>query len=234
MFNQDYFSTLLFFDIETCGEYPDYEAFKKADPDGAKIYEGKCQRMGYGEPEVGYSNKVSLFPEFGRIVCLSYGIWKNGEITISTVSDDDEKEMLKKIAALFHKAGARGMIPCGWNIKNFDLSWIYRKMLMHGLQVPDVINSFGKKPWEINILDLKEWWKGFSNLDVTFEEASYAIGLPSPKDEMHGGQVHLNYHFKNNKAGVIQYCEKDVKTMILMVERISKIYGSSVEQNILA
>ena len=96
MFSQQVLSKLLFFDIETAGRYATYEEFKTADPDGAKVYAGKCERMGYGEPEVGYSNKVALFPEFGRIVCLSYGVWKNGEISIATVADENEKDLIKK------------------------------------------------------------------------------------------------------------------------------------------
>jgi predicted PolB exonuclease-like 3'-5' exonuclease len=226
MFSKDYLSKLLFFDIETCGEYPSYEAFKESDPDGAKIYAGKCERMKYGDPADGYKDKVALFPEFGRIVCVSYGVWADGKITVKTIDDDNEADLIKKTANLFHKAGAKGMIPTGWNIKNFDVSWIYRKSLMNGLQVPACLDTFNKKPWEVVILDLKEWWKGFSNLDVTFEEAAYSLGLPSPKDEMHGGQVHENYWFKNNKSGVITYCEKDVRTMIRMVEKIYYTYNA--------
>lgn len=224
MFTQQVLSKLLFFDIETAGRYSTYEEFKLADPNGAKIYAGKCERMNYGDPAEGYLNKVSLFPEFGKIVCLSYGVWKNGEISIATVADENESDLIKKVANLFHKAGAQGMIPCGWNIKNFDIPWVYRKCLMHGIQVPEPVNTWGKKPWEVSITDLKEWWKGFSSLDVTFEEAAYGLGIPSPKDEMHGGQVHDNYWFKNNLAGVKHYCEKDVKTMIIMCEKIHKLY----------
>jgi predicted PolB exonuclease-like 3'-5' exonuclease len=229
MFSQQVLSKLLFFDIETAGRYATYEEFKLADPDGAKVYAGKCERMNYGDPAEGYLNKVSLFPEFGRIVCLSYGVWKNGEISIATVSDENEADLIKKVANLFHKAGAQGMIPCGWNIKNFDIPWVYRKCLMHGIQVPESVNTWGKKPWEVSITDLKEWWKGFSNLDVTFEEAAYGLGIPSPKDEMHGGQVHDNYWFKDNLTGVKHYCEKDVKTMIIMCEKIYKNYYTELK-----
>ena len=85
MFTQQQLNKLLFFDIETAGQYPSYEEFKAQDPEGAMIYAGKCDRMGYGDPADGYENKVSLFPEFGRIVCLSYGLWKNGEYQINTI-----------------------------------------------------------------------------------------------------------------------------------------------------
>ena len=224
MFTQQVLSKLLFFDIETAGRYATYEEFLKADPDGAKVYAGKCERMNYGNgnPADGYLEKVSLFPEFGRIVCLSYGTWKNGEMSIATVADENEGDLIRKIANLFRKVSVGGLIPCGWNIKNFDIPWIYRKCLMHGVRVPDSVNTWGKKPWEVSITDLKELWRGFASIDVTFEEAAYALGIPSPKDEMHGGEVHNNYWVKNNLAGIKHYCEKDVKTMIVMCEKLYK------------
>ena len=214
--------SMLFFDIETCGRYANFTDFSQADPEGAHIWEKKSERMGYGLPEVGYSNKVALFPEFGRIACLSYGIWKNGEMVISTIADEDETKMMKLIAGLFHKAGANGLVPTGWNIKNFDLSWVQRKLTMHGIPVPQTIATHNKKPWEVNIIDLKEMWKGFSSLDVTFEEAAYTMGIPTPKDDIDGSQVHGNY-WAGNIERIKTYCEKDVKTMILLCEKISSI-----------
>ena len=231
MFSNQKLSKILFFDIETAGNYATYAEFQKADPEGALIFEGKCKRLNYGDPHEGYQDKVSLFPEFGRIVCLSYGIWKGNEIKVSSIFDEDETFLLKKISVLFNKGIDSNLVPCGWNIKNFDIAWIYRKMLMHGIAVPESINTWGKKPWEINIIDLKEWWKSFSTLDVTFEEAAYSLGIPSPKDEMHGGEVHKNYWELDNLEGIKEYCEKDVKTMILMCEKIGKIYTPNLCQN---
>ena len=172
MFSKEKLSRFLFFDIETCGSYRDFEDFQREDPEGAEIFKKKSERLGLESPEVGYRDKIALFPEFGRIACFSYGIWKEGEIIVRTIHDShDEKELLRKVNIMLTKAGANGMIPTGWNIKNFDLAWVYRKMLMHGLRVPDCINTYEKKPWEVNVFDMKEWWKVFSNLDVTFEEA---------------------------------------------------------------
>lgn len=224
MFSEVNLSKLLFFDIETAGEYPTYEEFKRKDPDGAKIFATKAERLGYTDLEESYYNKVSLFPEFAKVVCLSYGVWKNGEMKVSTISETDEKDTMKKIANLFYKAGSQGLIPCGWNIKNFDVPWIFRKMLMHKIQVPNILNTYGKKPWEINIVDLKEMWKSFSNLDVTFEEAVYSLKLPSPKDVMDGSKVHYHYWNNVNLEGIKYYCEKDVTAMIHMCEYIKNIY----------
>jgi predicted PolB exonuclease-like 3'-5' exonuclease len=217
----------LFFDIETCGNYSSYQEFQKADPEGAHIWEKKSHRMSYGSPEEGYTNKVSLFPEFGRIVCLSYGVWKNGEIAVNTIIDPNENVMIKYIANLFHKAGSNGLVPTGWNIKNFDIPWVQRKLAMHGLMVPNSISTFEKKPWDVNIFDMKEMWKSFSNLDVTFEEAAYVMGIPTPKDDIDGSQVHEEF-WKGNTERIQTYCEKDVKTMILMMEKLYTINNPKI------
>lgn len=227
MYSKQKLSSMLFFDIETCGKYENFDNLLDRDPEGAHIWEKKCERMGYGLPEVGYSNKVSLFPEFGRIVCLSYGVWKNGEMAVSTIMEEDEEKMMKLIANLFHKAGASGLVPTGWNIKNFDVPWVQRKLLMYGMQIPQSLSTYEKKPWEVNIMDLKEMWKSFSNLDVTFEEAAYGMGVPSPKDDIDGSQVHGEF-WKGNTERIKTYCEKDVKTMILLCEKLYNIYSPSL------
>lgn len=224
MFSKESFSRFLFFDIETCGAYPTYADFKNADPDGAEMFKKKAARLSLDDVDSAYLDKISLFPEFGKIVCLSYGIWKDGKITVATIADHDESQLMKSVYALFLKASSNGMVPTGWNIKNFDIAWVYRKLLMHGYKVPNCINVYNKKPWEIDIFDLKDWWKAFSSLDVSFEEAAYSMGLPSPKDDIDGSMVHRT--FWNGETGrIITYCEKDVTTMIKMLEKVYHIYN---------
>jgi 3'-5' exonuclease len=226
MISESKLKSLLFFDIETCGAYKNYESFQANDPSGAEIWKKKCNRLGYGTPSNGYDEKVALFPEFGQIVCLSYGIWQSdGRMQVNTIQGE-EPEMMKFIANLFHKASANGLVPTGWNIKNFDVPWVVRKLLMNGVQVPQSIATYDKKPWEVNILDMKEMWKTFSSLDVTFEEAAYSLGIPTPKDDIDGSQVHDEF-WKGNLNRIVTYCEKDVKTMILMMEQIYKIYNKN-------
>jgi len=225
MINKAKLSSLLFFDIETCGNHPNFDTFLEKDSGGAEIWKKKAQRLQYESPRKGYDEKVALFPEFGQIVCLSYGIWKDGEMTIKTIQGD-EPAMMKYIANLFYKAGANGLTPTGWNIKNFDIPWVVRKLLMNSIPVPQSISSYDKKPWEVNILDMKEMWKSFSSLDVTFEEAAYSLGIPTPKDDIDGSQVHGEF-WKGNLDRIVTYCEKDVKTMILMMEQIYKIYNET-------
>jgi predicted PolB exonuclease-like 3'-5' exonuclease len=218
---------MLFFDIETSGKYANYSEFQKADPAGAEIWKKKMNRLKIEDYAKGYETQVALFPEFGRIVCLSYGIWKNGEMNVKTISDDNEETMMKLIAGLFQKAASNGLSPTGWNIKNFDIPWVVRKIMNAGIPVPSSISTYDKKPWETSIIDLKEFWKSFSSLDVTFEEALYSMGIPTPKDDIDGSQVHENYHLGNIDR-IVTYCEKDVKTMIDLMHKVYEIHNPAV------
>jgi len=233
MYSREKFKKFLFFDIETCGRYPDLQAF--FDSEGPAVYDifkKKSDRLNngkgwIGDPHQDYLKNVALFPEFGRIACLSYGIWKDGEMQVSSIYDNDEKELLKKAANLFWKAGTNGMIPTGWNIKNFDISWLVRRMLMNGIQVPDSISTYEKKPWEVNVFDLKDFWKSGSSLDVTFEEACFGLGVPTPKDDIDGSQVHEKF-WNGESERVKDYCEKDVKSMVLLCEKIFQTYNPAL------
>jgi predicted PolB exonuclease-like 3'-5' exonuclease len=221
--------TLLFFDIETCGQHPDIHSLADDKGPGAvSMFEKKIKRLHNGSSWTGdidadYKNNVSLFPEFGRIACVSYGMWNEAGVQVMTVNDSSEYDLLKKVANLFYKAGTNGYTPTGWNIKNFDVPWLVRRMLMHGITVPQILSSYGKKPWEMNIFDMKDYWKSGSSLDVTFEEAAYGMGIPTPKDDIDGSQVH-GVFWSGDIQRVSTYCEKDVKTMILLAEKISNIY----------
>jgi predicted SpoU family rRNA methylase len=94
---------------------------------------------------------------------------------------------------------------------------------MNGIQVPNCLSSYEKKPWEMSIFDMKELWKSGSSLDVTFEEACFGMGIPTPKDDIDGSQVHATFYAKEVDR-VITYCEKDVKSMILLAEKIYRTY----------
>lgn len=226
---KDTLKKLLFFDIETCGQYPDIEDLRDdKGPAAVSMFEKKIKRLHNGANWTGnlaadYKNNVSLFPEFGRVACVSYGMWTENGMQVMTVNDSSEYDLLKKIANLFYKANTSGYTPTGWNVKNFDIPWLVRRMLMKGITVPSILSAHGKKPWEMNIFDMKDYWKSGSSLDVTFEEAAFGMGIPTPKDDIDGSQVHEVF-WAGDIERISTYCEKDVKTMILLAEKISNIY----------
>ena len=223
MITTPYLSKLLFFDIETCGRYRNFEDLEREDPTLAEAWKSKATRMGAADPVSFYREKVALFPEYGRIACLSYGVHREGVTQIRSVTAENEQELMKKLYALFLKATNSDLIPTGWNIKNFDIPWLQRKFLMHGMEIPACVASFNRKPWEVNILDLKELWKGFSNLEVNFEEAVLSMGINTPKSDIDGSKVHSCY-WAGEHDRIATYCEKDVQAMIELGIKIAKIY----------
>lgn len=226
MINDHLIKKMLFFDIETAGKYANYDSFVKADPKGADIIRKKFNRLKtitanptIDELNHAYESTVSLYPEFGRIVCLSYGLFNDGMMVVNVIHNQNEEELVKNIHNLFLIASNKGYSPTGWNIKNFDVPWLCRKFLMYNLSIPEFLNIQGKKPWENSIIDLKEWWKCSSNLDVSFEEAIYSLGLPSPKNDIEGSQVHKNF-WEGNYDRINNYCKKDVSSMIDFVNKV--------------
>ena len=73
---------------------------------------------------------------------------------------DDEVKLLSDFASLLARfCTSREHTLCGHNIKEFDIPYICRRMVIHGIALPSVLNISGKKPWEIQFIDTLELWK---------------------------------------------------------------------------
>jgi predicted PolB exonuclease-like 3'-5' exonuclease len=53
------------------------------------------------------------------------------------------------------------------------------------------------------------------------------MGIPTPKDDIDGSQVHENFHLGNIER-IKTYCEKDVKTMIDLMYKVYSIHNQPV------
>ena len=85
-----------------------------------------------------FVKKSALLPEFGKIVCVSVGfILPNNEIKLDSFYGD-EKDILTKLSDLLNRVDKLGFILCGHNVKNFDLPYIAKRMLINGIQVPSI------------------------------------------------------------------------------------------------
>ena len=130
------------------------------------------------------------------------------------------------------KADKLGFRICGHNIKNFDLPYIGKKILINGLTIPSILPTYNDKPWETKVVDTKEVWGfnsyiGLSSLDLICA----SLGIHSPKDgDLKGENMHHYYYDwpegKEVELGVRrddnikEYCEKDVVATINLVKHI--------------
>ena len=84
-------------------------------------------------------------------------------------------------------------------------------MIINQIPIPNKLNLFGKKPWEIPHLDTLELWKfGDYKHYTSLKLLTKIMGIPSPKGDIDGSQVAQVYYLEKDIDRIIVYCEKDV------------------------
>jgi uncharacterized protein YprB with RNaseH-like and TPR domain len=173
-------------------------------------------------------NRAGIYAEFGKIVCISVGFVKrtvDGEVLrITSFANDDEKILLQEFSDLLNKYfnDLRHHRLCGHNGKEFDFPFIARRMLVHQMPLPAMLNIAGLKPWENPHLDTMTYWKfgefkNFTSLDLL----AALFEVPTPKDDIDGSQVYGVYYEENNLDRIVEYCQKDVVTLVQVYKKLS-------------
>lgn len=206
-------NNILFLDIETV---PEEDNFKALDEEMKLLWEQKTQYQRRDEytPEDFYE-RAGIWAEFGKIVCISVGYFANkSDIRNFRVTSffGEEKKILKDFANLLdtHFNGAQHLL-CGHNAKEFDFPFIARRMIINQIAIPNKLNLFGKKPWEIPHLDTLELWKfGDYKHFTSLKLLTKILGIPSPKGDIDGSQVAQVFYVEKDIDRIVTYCEKDV------------------------
>ncbi len=215
---------IIFLDIETIPVQADFKDL----PENLKpFWEKKAKTLAYNSsgqeeqamsPSESFAQYAGLFAEFGKIICISVGniSFANGEkvFRLKSFAGDDETQLLKDFAEILHALKNKpGHQLCGHNIKEFDLPFVARKMIIHGLPLPEQIDVAGKKPWEVPYIDTMELWKfGSFRHQISLALMATLLGIPTPKDDIDGSQVAQVYYQERNIKRIATYCEKDVLT----------------------
>jgi predicted PolB exonuclease-like 3'-5' exonuclease len=216
---------ILFLDIETV---PEIENFADLDPEMQQLFEAKTtyQRKESQTAEDFYE-KAGIWAEFGKIVCISVGYFMiKGDVRNFRVTSfyGDETKLLKEFSQLLDEY-YRGpqFVLCGHNIKEFDLPFIARRMIVNQVTIPEKLQLFGKKPWEISHLDTMELWKfGDYKHFTSLKLLTKILGIPSPKGDIDGSQVAKVFYQEKDIDRIIVYCEKDVIATAQVLLRFRK------------
>jgi predicted PolB exonuclease-like 3'-5' exonuclease len=205
---------LMHFDIETCGNYPDWDTFKIKDPKGSELFEKKYNKIFKDDAiEEAYLNKSPIISTYGKICCISMGFHTENGSRINSISSENEEEIINTFNQTLIKIDKKGYSLSGYRIKNFDIPWVLHKMHKYKIKPSNLIRPYFKKPWELRVVDLAEDWKQRFAWASTFDEVCYELGIPSPKEKMDGSKVHKEY-FKGNLDKIVEYCEMDIKSSI--------------------
>lgn len=211
---------VLFLDIETVPQYATYDAM----PDRLKeFWDHKSTKIKVNEtdtPDIVYE-RAGIYSEFGKIICISVGFIHNDKLRIKSFSGHDEAQLLREFAAMLeNKFNKPGTLLCAHNGKEFDFPYIARRMLIHGISLPYLLNIAGKKPWEVPFLDTMELWKFGDYKNYTSLALLTAIfDIPSPKDDINGSQVGEYYWVRNELPRIVIYCQKDVVAIAQLMLR---------------
>lgn len=217
-------SQLLILDIETVPQYPNYsevpEIFKE-------LWEQKTQHQRKEETAEDYYPRAGIWAEFGKIVCISVGIFtKENDILglrVKSFADDDECTILADFITLLNKQPS-SLILCAHNGKEFDFPYICRRTLINELCIPAQLRISGKKPWEINHLDTMDLWKFGDHKNYTSLNLLAAIfNIHTPKDDISGSDVHRVYWNERDLDRIKTYCQKDVVTTAQLILKFKSL-----------
>jgi DNA polymerase elongation subunit (family B) len=219
MLEQYDLSNLMVLDIETV---PQYSSFEQLPAHFQKLWDAKTQYQRKEITPEAYYERAGIWAEFGKIICISVGIFTTGKnigLRVKSFASHDEKELLEDFSKLL-LSQSPNLILCAHNGKEFDFPYICRRLLVHGLKIPAQLELSGKKPWEINHLDTMELWKFGDYKNYTSLNLLAAIfNIPTPKDDIDGSQVGHVYWVDNQLERICTYCQKDVVCTAQLLRR---------------
>lgn len=212
-------NNILFLDIETVPQHPDYDSMPD---DWKELWNTKSiSLLKYHEADTTESlyPRAGIYAEFGKIICISCGVLQGNsdqkKITLKSFFGDNEKLLLHEFSAMVNKWSAyEPKFLCAHNGKEFDFPYLCRRFVINELPIPPLLNTSGKKPWEVNHLDTMELWKfgDFKNY-TSLNLLAHTLGIPTPKDDIDGSKVWEVYWKENNIQRIVTYCQKDVVTV---------------------
>ena len=220
---------ILLIDIETV---PQYGSFNDMDDTWKELWEEKVQRTLPEDTTAAdfYPLRAGVMAEFSKIVCISIGYFrKEGlalQLRIKSFYGDDEKKLLQEFLTVVHQleASNNSWSFTGHNIKEFDIPFICRRLVVNGIMIPPYLDFQNMKPWETNIVDTFQYWRfGDFKHYTSLKLLAAALGVPSPKDDIDGSMVGEVYWKEKNIQRIVTYCQKDVVTTGNIIMRFKNL-----------
>jgi len=212
---------VLFLDIETVPAAP---AFEELSEETKKLWEKKAENLKRNEPDITADQlygRAGIYAEFGKIVCISCGFVNGKEFRMKSFYGDDERILLDEFAQMLHQHyDTDKYLLCAHNGKEFDFPYIARRMLINSIKLPRILDTAGRKPWEVRHLDTMELWKfGDYKHYTTLELLASIFNIPTPKDDIDGSMVGHVYWIEKDLDRIVTYCQKDVITVAQLLRR---------------
>lgn len=187
-------------------------------------------------PDEMYLERAGIYAEFGQVIVIAIGFYVYQEeewhFRVRSISNDTEKILLEEFVEVISKFKASNTYLCGHNGKEFDFPYLSRRLLVNGLLLPELLDTAGKKPWEVNHIDTMELWKFGDRKNYTSLDLLAAIfDIPSSKSDIDGSQVSQVYYEEKDLDRIAEYCARDV---VVTAQLLLKLKGQPLinEKNI--
>ena len=210
-------NNLLLLDIETV---PQFEEYDLSPISWQILWKEKISKTvpENTPPTESYRQRAGILAEFGKIVCISTAFFyddsnKKTSLKVKSIYNSDEKELLQTFIMLCNKVFSRNaqFQFAGHNIKEFDIPYICRRMIINSIPLPEYLLIHEKKPWEVKMFDTLNFWKfGDHKNYISLHLLANVLDLPTSKTDMDGSMVQDVYYKDKNLRRIADYCERDV------------------------
>lgn len=238
MNNNDDITSLFLLDIETV---PQHEYYNLMPDEWQKLW---CEKISKTMPENAdpkdtYEQRAGILAEFGKVICISTAFFHINEaqeicLRMKTIAGDDEKLLLEQFIDITDKLCSfnRHFEFCGHNIREFDIPYLCRRMLINKIKLPVYLCFHGAKPWEVRMVDTMQWWKfgDYKNF-ISLNLLANVLDVPTSKTDIDGSQVQHVYYKEKNLQRIAEYCQRDVVAVANIVLRFKNL-PLLTEQNI--
>lgn len=169
-------------------------------------------------PAESWKNKAGILAEFGKIICISTAYFYEDKnrvqnLKVKSIYGDDEITVLKEFIALCNKMYKHNkqFYFGGHNIKEFDIPYICRRLMINELPVPEYLWLHDRKPWEVKMFDTLNWWKFGDNKNyISLHLLATVLKIPTSKTDIDGSKVQEVYYKEKNLQRIVDYCQRDV------------------------
>lgn len=220
---------LFFIDIETVSCC---EKFELLSDDWKELWSEKISKAlpDNTTPAEYYPKRAAIMAEFAKVVCISFGYLTTDkgkpQLRIKSFFSEDEKEILEKFIETVCKLQEKNNKWCftGHNIKEFDIPFLCRRILINNILIPDCFNFQAMKPWDVPVLDTLHLWRfGDYKHYTSLKLLAATLGVPSPKGDIDGSRVGEVYWTEKDLHRIANYCQKDVATVANIILRFKNL-----------
>lgn len=158
-----------------------------------------------------WDKMASLYAEFAKVCAISLTYLKDGVLKCKSYYGADEKEILSNFAKdlnLFKKHNPNYRL-LGHAAKYYDYPILCKRYIINGIDIPEILDESGAKPWEMKNMDTNDLWKSFgTGPGSSLQALCTVLNIPISKVDLVGDEVGEAY-FRGELERISEYCSLD-------------------------